>query len=338
MAHVLVIGAGLAGCTAAYRLSQAGNSVTLVEKKDSIGGRVRKYGCKATDKCNNCGVCLVGGLWEKVEKNPLVEIMASSVVTDLSGAAGDFSAAIKTPDGPRYISGVNSVVVSTGFESMNYSDSAHIQMEAGEGIITGTQIEEIMLGRTANGVLPEPPKSVAFIQCFGSRDEKERSNYCSRVCCSYSTRAAKVLRHYYPECDITFFYMELQNVANRDYYKELTQEDGIEFIKCRPLEITGGKPATIRYDDPHEGKKERQFDLVVLSEGIHPGPDAAWMAATYGLQQDGNGFLSAVDGSRGIYVAGCARQPFKIDESYADAMTVADKILIDTGVCKGVSV
>ena len=41
MAHVLVIGAGVSGCTAAYTLADRGVEVTLVEKANNIGGRVR---------------------------------------------------------------------------------------------------------------------------------------------------------------------------------------------------------------------------------------------------------------------------------------------------------
>ncbi|GHS95736.1 pyridine nucleotide-disulfide oxidoreductase [Synergistales bacterium] len=336
MAHVLVIGAGVSGCTAAYRIAQDGVRVTLVEKSGTIGGRVRHYGCKATDKCNNCGVCLVGGLWEKVEKNPLIETVLFSEVTDVSGDAGDFSATVKTPSGPRYLSRLDSVVVSTGFESTAASETAHLQVEQGAGILTGSEIEALMLDRGKNAWLKDEPKSVAFIQCFGSRDEKERSNYCSRVCCSYSTRAAKVLRHYYPGCEIAFFYMELQNVAARDYFKELGN-DKIEFIKCRPLKIIGGSPAVIRYDDPAEGMKTRSFDLIVLSEGVHPGSDSDWMASIYGLGQDDNGFLRPMEEREGLYVAGCARAPMKIDESYADSLAVAETITACRGLCGGLS-
>jgi len=51
MARVLIVGAGVAGCTVAYTLAEHGALVTLLEKSDTIGGKVRTYGCKATDKC-----------------------------------------------------------------------------------------------------------------------------------------------------------------------------------------------------------------------------------------------------------------------------------------------
>ena len=47
---VVIIGAGLAGCTAAQTLSGAGFKVIILEKEAQIGGKVRDYGCKATDR------------------------------------------------------------------------------------------------------------------------------------------------------------------------------------------------------------------------------------------------------------------------------------------------
>ena len=331
MAYALVIGAGLAGCTTALQMANLGMDVILVEKNDEIGGRVRRFGCKATEKCNNCGVCLTGNLWSSVEKNPKIEICLSSAIVDFSGQRGDFSATVLTKDGKRFLSRLDAVVVCTGFEKSSSNNVAHLQLEGTEGIILGSQIEEIMLNRTKEKVLKSTPKSIAFIQCFGSRDKKEGADYCSRVCCSYSTRAARVFRYYYPDCEIALMYMELQNVSNKGCYKELSDKN-VEFIKCRPLKIKGGKPVTIQFDDPSEGLKSRDFDLVVLSEGIHPSSDNQDIAALFELAQDEYGFMHALNDSEGIYVAGCAKKPMKIDETYADSLSIARMAIADCEV------
>lgn len=39
--NVIVIGAGVAGLTAAKRLADAGQSVTILESSDGVGGRIR---------------------------------------------------------------------------------------------------------------------------------------------------------------------------------------------------------------------------------------------------------------------------------------------------------
>ena len=324
MANVLVVGAGISGCTVAYTLAECGVKVSLLEKSGEIGGKVRKYGCKAVEKCQNCGVCLTVGLWDKVEGHDNIEIIKEQ------GGQGD-----------RCF--VDAVVISTGFENQVIPTgfSSHLHISGTVGIITGTQLEELMLGRTATGlfegsdILERVPNSIAFIQCVGSRDLNEGGLYCSRVCCSYSTRAAKVIRRYYPECEIVFFYMELQSVEAGNYFAGL-RELGMEFIKCRPLKISGGAPASngdsgssvvIEYDDPTSGITSREFDLVVLSDGIHAGVDNGRLAEVCRLCQDRDGFLNAVGTDSGIYVTGCARAPMKIDEAYADALAVAGAIL-----------
>ena len=56
---VCVIGAGISGISVANNLSQAGIDVLLVDKNPYPGGQSVFYGCKATDECVRCGVCLV---------------------------------------------------------------------------------------------------------------------------------------------------------------------------------------------------------------------------------------------------------------------------------------
>ena len=326
MTSVLIIGAGLSGCTTAYKLACRGVLVTLVEKSPGIGGRVRAYGCKATDKCLNCGVCLSGGLWDKVSRHPGIRVITDAVVRDIAGVPGDFRATIAHAQGTRYLSGFDSIVVSTGFESQPDGLSSHLHIEGAQGLMTGAQIEELLLSRTRTKLFENAPGRVAFIQCTGSRDQKEGGLYCSRVCCGYSTRAAKVIKSYYPECNITFFYMELQNVENQDYFAGL-QSQGMDFIKCRPLRVTGGAPVVVEYDDPKAGIARKEFDLVVLSEGIHAGADNSRMAEVCGLNQDAHGFLRAAGEGSGVYVSGCARTPLKIDETCADSVAVAGSIL-----------
>jgi len=59
---ILVIGAGVAGAAAALRLSSAGIGVYLIEKQASIGGYAAQMGCKATDECLRCNVCVANQL------------------------------------------------------------------------------------------------------------------------------------------------------------------------------------------------------------------------------------------------------------------------------------
>ena len=71
---VLVIGAGIAGATAAERLSRAGQQVILIEKQATIGGHVAEMGCKATDVCLRCNVCVANDLLRTVAASPGIHI------------------------------------------------------------------------------------------------------------------------------------------------------------------------------------------------------------------------------------------------------------------------
>ena len=333
MAGVLVVGAGVTGCALAYTLAENGVDVTLIEKTDTIGGKTRDYGCKAVLKCQNCGVCLTGGLWKKVTKHPGIRLITNCEVRDIKAHTGRyevFATDLNDPDVKLSINDVDSIAVCTGFESKTQHISSHLHINDYTGIITGTFLEEILLVRTKTDIFKNTPDSIAFVQCVGSRDNNESGMYCSRVCCSYSTRAAKVIRSYYPECEIVFFYMELQSVEAGDFYSGLC-ETGMEFIKCRPLKISGGKPAVVEYEDTAGKMTNRKFDLVVLSNGIYASADNDRLAEIFGLGRDKEGFLHTADEvigeGAGIYVAGCARGPMKIDEAYADARAVAGRIL-----------
>ena len=339
MIRVVVIGAGLSGCTVACTLADSGAYVTLIEKTGKIGGKVRSYGCKSVNRCLNCGVCLTAGLWDKVSNHSGIRVMTGAEVSDITGSSGDFTVHITSGLEVLCIGDIYAIVVSTGFDSQpTGAPAAHMhvcgasgpmtgaELMTGAGLITGAELEEVMLNRTRTKLFEKAPQSVAFIQCAGSRDKNEGGLYCSRVCCSYSTRAAKVIRSYYPDCEIVFFYMEMQNVEAGNYFTGLL-ELSMEFIKCRPAKIIGGKRVTVEYDDPVEGVTGREFDLVVLSEGIHACTDNHKLAEVCNLGQDKDGFMQAIGAESGVYVTGCAKSPMKIDETCADSKATASRII-----------
>jgi len=333
MSFVLVAGGGLSGSVIAKELAENGKSVTIIEAGEVVGGKVRDYGCKATDECNNCGVCLTGGLWEAVEKNELINVIPNAKLVDLGGTKGDFTAAIKTASGIENITGISEVVVATGFKkTTEHGFGGSLEVENTAGIMLGSKLENVLKDRNESGIFDKEPKSVAFVQCVGSRDCKDNALYCSKVCCAYTTRAAKVIKHYYPEVAITFFYMEMQTVNSGNYFDSIT-ESGFDFIKCRPIKITGGALPEVVYDNPNSGKRESQsFDMVILADGIRANDDAGRIAELCGLNQTPAGFLqyveNASDGNKtGIYLAGSVKGPLKIEEAYNDSIAVAREIL-----------
>jgi heterodisulfide reductase subunit A-like polyferredoxin len=89
-----------------------------------------------------------------------------------------------------------------------------------------------------------------------------------------------------------------------------------------------GSSVLIEYDDLQDrGTVHLSFDLVVLSDGIHAGIENSRIAEVYRLAQDKDGFLKSADIDSGIFVCGTATAPMKIDEAYADAVSVAGRII-----------
>lgn len=327
MAKILVLGGGLCGCTAALELAAHGHKVFIIEKSSAIGGKVRWFGCKATQSCNKCGLCITKDLWEQVENHANIEIRYESQLMDLTGQKGNYRAVVKKVNCSEVIDELEAVFVCVGFDQKGES-SGNIEFEGSESIISGYQLEKQLANRQMQGLFENPPVSAAFIQCFGSRDLKEKAGYCSRVCCGYSTRMAKVLREYYPDMKIVFFYMDLQQVEDGNYLETLKRKN-IEFIRSKPVKIKRGKPASVLYEKPgDDGIVEEAFDLIVLTEGIHPPSDAAQLAEICGLGLNENGFLKQIANNpvNGIYLAGCASGPKKIVETYTEALTCAREL------------
>lgn len=56
---VVIIGAGIAGLTAAYRLKQAGKRIILLEAKDRVGGRLFNQNLPGGDEGEDGGGRLI---------------------------------------------------------------------------------------------------------------------------------------------------------------------------------------------------------------------------------------------------------------------------------------
>jgi heterodisulfide reductase subunit A len=330
MKEVLILGGGLAGCAVAKELSAAGIASYLVEKDAKIGGKVRGYGCKADTKCNNCGLCAVGSLWQDVENDPKITAVTGTEIADLSKREDGFRALLQTgKDGQE--KDFQAVVVATGFEDAVKAAGAGFDRARPEyrRVFSGSALESLLLTRGSETLFEEAPGSVGFLLCYGSRSRKERAAYCSQVCCGYATRTAKVVRQYYPEAEIVLFYMDLQAVNPGNYAEELA-ENGIRTIRCRPAEISfDGAYPVVAYEEAN-GKQQRRFDVLFLCGGIHPDiPRNTALADITGLKVKGDGFLDYVNTPEetGICLAGAAKRPMSITETLADARRTAAGVI-----------
>lgn len=102
---ILVIGAGIAGMTAALEAAELGYSVILVEKEAYIGGRVLRTHRYFPKMCPPaCGFEINA---RRIRQNPRISLHTLATVDEISGRAGNFSARIRKR--PRYITGEHSL-------------------------------------------------------------------------------------------------------------------------------------------------------------------------------------------------------------------------------------
>jgi quinone-modifying oxidoreductase subunit QmoA len=96
---LLVIGAGIAGVTAALEAAEMGSEVVLVEQEPTIGGRVLRSHNYFPKLCPpSCGMEINT---RRLERNPRIRVMTSSKVTEAERADGGWSVTITTA--PAYV-------------------------------------------------------------------------------------------------------------------------------------------------------------------------------------------------------------------------------------------
>ncbi|MFH1322990.1 MAG: CoB--CoM heterodisulfide reductase iron-sulfur subunit A family protein [Methanobacteriota archaeon] len=91
--RVLVIGAGIAGIQTSLDIANIGYEVVLVEKDQSIGGRMSQLG--KTFPTLDCSACILTPKMVEVSLNPKIKLFTYSEIEEISGFIGNFKAKIR---------------------------------------------------------------------------------------------------------------------------------------------------------------------------------------------------------------------------------------------------
>ena len=273
---ILVVGGGVSGLTSALAAANAGNSVILAEKEDKLGGWLNKYH-KVTPSAfpySDPEPTHIEDLISEVESNKNIKVIKSCLIEKISGEPGNFSVNVKIKNSSSETFKVGAIVQATGWKQYNPEKLVEYGYGKIDKVITGVQLEEYIKNGSNNNILNgKPIKSIAFIQCAGSRDEKHLP-YCSSVCCSVSLKQALYVRKKYPDALIYIIYKDIRTPAHQEmFYKRVQNEDNIFLTKGDVGNITdaGDGMILIDVDDTLLGEKiQLKSEVVVLATGMVP--------------------------------------------------------------------
>jgi heterodisulfide reductase subunit A len=265
-------------------------------------------------KCKVCEkICPVGAI-DYEQKDRFVEERVGAIIT-----AVGFDLIAKESFGEYGYGEVPDVIDGLAFERLN----------SASGPTTGE------IRRPSDGKIP---KEVVFIQCTGSRDPERYMPYCSRVCCMYTAKHARLYKHKVHDGQVYIFYMDIRSAGKgyEEFIQQGMEEEGILYLRGRVARIfRDGEKIVVWGVDTLTGKKvEVSADMVVLATAIVPQKDTKELGKKLGIATDEYGFLTEVERKlrpvetnvEGIYIAGCAQGPKDIADAVAHANAAASKV------------
>jgi heterodisulfide reductase subunit A len=240
---------------------------------------------------------------------------------------------------------VGSVVLAVGAEVFNASAMAELGYGRLKNVISNIEFERISdaCGPTAGKILSpkdsKAPKTVAFIQCIGSRD-KRFHEYCCRVGCMVTLKHAIMTREKTGEkVRIYICYIDMRAFGKGydEFYRRARNMD-IDFVAGLPSEIHSAADGSLCFDVYDKGTNKLlqvHADLVVLGTGLVPNSDLADISALFHTSRSADGFLLEAHPKlkplestmAGVFLAGACQGPKDIPDTVAQASGAAAKAL-----------
>lgn len=320
---IVIIGGGIAGLEAASQLLKLGYSPIIVEKSDRLGGHVARWNRLFPDMTPAQDL-----VSELISSSKDANIFLNTEISFINRLKDSYN--IMLSNGISIIS--KYILYTTGFRLFE----AQKKEEYGYGIynqvITNADLESWFNTQKDDRINGKPIRSIGFVHCVGSRDEKARNSQCSKVCCITAIKQAIEIKEKYPEAEIYCFYMDLRLFGKKfeDFYIKAQRDYGIHFIRGRVSEVSENinGQVIVKAEDTLAGKPLKvTLDLLVLMSGMVCNPDSTRSAGMLSLPIDSDGFLKSRDNvfhitsspKKGIYYAGACTGPKTVPETLAEA-------------------
>jgi quinone-modifying oxidoreductase subunit QmoB len=278
--HLLVVGGGVVGMTAAIEAAAAGYPVTLVEKSGRLGGGAAFEYKRVPESMpytdpEDTGVA---EMVAKIEGDDLITVHLNSTITKTSGAPGRFSADISTESGATSTENFGAIIMASGARNYDASQLPELGYGKTPDVVDQAGLEKLAL--EANGGPIKRPsdgkevQNVVFVQCAGQRSTKEgHLPYCSGHCCLTSIKQAMYFKDQNPGIDTNIIYSDLRTpgAGGEDFYRS-GQQKGVTFTKGAVSEVTvGANGPEVKFNDLILNQEvNEKADLVVLATGQVP--------------------------------------------------------------------
>jgi heterodisulfide reductase subunit A2 len=241
---------------------------------------------------------------------------------------------------------VGTIIVATGMEVYDPTEMDEYGYTRHENVLTSPEFERLINagGPTQGQVLRltdrKPPKSVAFIQCVGSRSQRRGEPYCSNICCMNTVKSTLMLKDHDPDLDVKVFYIDMRAFGKgfEDLFRR-SKGMGVRYIRGLPGSIQEDPQSkdlilTVENTATNQLEKHRA-EMVVLAVGVKPPKDMKVIQEMLALQKNSDGFyleahpkLQPVDSAtRGIFFAGCAEGPKDIKDAVTQASAAAARAI-----------
>jgi heterodisulfide reductase subunit A len=241
---------------------------------------------------------------------------------------------------------VGAIVVATGFDLYPKEEIGEYGYGDVPDVIDGLAFERLnsASGPTA-GEIQRPsdgriPKEVVFIQCVASRDPERYLPYCSRACCMYTAKHARLYKHKVHDGRAYVFYMDIRSMGKgyEEFIQQGMEEEGILYLRGRVSRLFRDNDHVVIWGaDTLTGRKvEITADMVVLATAMIQSRGIKELADKLGIKADEYGFLTEAQwklypvetGVEGIYLAGCAQGPKDIADTVAQGNAAASKVQV----------
>ncbi|MBN1800974.1 MAG: CoB--CoM heterodisulfide reductase iron-sulfur subunit A family protein [Candidatus Lokiarchaeota archaeon] len=235
---------------------------------------------------------------------------------------------------------VGAIILAAGFDEFIPSESNIYGYGKFKNVVTSIEFERILSAsgpfagkilRPSDGDIPE---KVAFLQCVGSRDNRDGQPYCSSVCCMYTAKEAVIAKEHMDQVNPTIFTMDIRAYGKDfDKYIDRAQKEyGVRYVRSRISHLEENpdtKDLVLIYEAENGRIVKENFNLVVLSVGLNPPKDAKDLGRIFGVELNDYNFVKTdvfnpVQTSRpGIFACGAFTSPKDIPETVTQASAAA---------------